>query len=625
MSNKMRPKFSHISEKFEHASKLKFFPFLSLSTASLVLAWGWCHWSYSYAASHSSPSLTRWLSQHTGAFDAASSLYQWLAVISSIVICLSALNSFKLATRNRVKKIERSILPPFPDSSRELGITIAELHNRKTGQQIEKPSWLRLEGDGLFGSTLVLGRPGTGKTSSLILPAAEELLEYRKSDQQHRIGGLVLDVKGNLWNRIRLLAENAGRGDDCVTVRLAGEVRYNPIHYPNLSPEQLADELMQTIAILNKGKTGGDAFWLDKARSVIAHGLGLLRGSLGYVTLHEVHMLFSDDSEVDQAVEVAESMVDQLPSDQAKDLQYRIDFFAGKEWRELDSKIKGIIDSEAKRVLEPFSLPEMRETFCCSEEDLNFDGFDSIWSHGKLIGLSMSKSTHGAAAQAVGALMKIAFQRSMLSRPSRCQADPDLNFDRPVALVIDECQEIITGFGQNGGDPGFFALSRESKCIGFLASQSFAGIRRALGDQESSLQELNGAIVNKIFFALGDEKSAQTAADLAGKAWTPVKQISTNENMEGARYNLAAGKHLGDRTDLSTSVGWQDQKEHVFGPEKFMYLSRNQAICLLSNGKESLPPSLAYTKPFYQDRCRSWFDYNQKAAQDQSFQKREAI
>lgn len=58
-------------------------------------------------------------------------------------------------------------------------------------------------------NTAILGSTGSGKTTSGILPVAMALLKAG-------FGGLVIDVKGNLTNAVRLLAARCGRAEDIV-------------------------------------------------------------------------------------------------------------------------------------------------------------------------------------------------------------------------------------------------------------------------------------------------------------------------------------------------------------------------------------------------------------------------
>lgn len=58
-------------------------------------------------------------------------------------------------------------------------------------------------------NTAIMGSTGSGKTTSGILPIADATL-------QAGFGGLILDVKGNLTDHVRRLAECCGRGPDIV-------------------------------------------------------------------------------------------------------------------------------------------------------------------------------------------------------------------------------------------------------------------------------------------------------------------------------------------------------------------------------------------------------------------------
>lgn len=58
-------------------------------------------------------------------------------------------------------------------------------------------------------NTVILGSTGSGKTTSAILPATAALLKAG-------FGGLIIDVKGNFTNHVRLLARHCGRAEDIV-------------------------------------------------------------------------------------------------------------------------------------------------------------------------------------------------------------------------------------------------------------------------------------------------------------------------------------------------------------------------------------------------------------------------
>ena len=61
-------------------------------------------------------------------------------------------------------------------------------------------------------------------------PFAEQILGYRAGDPDRRIGGLILEVKGDFCHKVRGILERHGRGDDYIEIGLDSEYRYNPLH-----------------------------------------------------------------------------------------------------------------------------------------------------------------------------------------------------------------------------------------------------------------------------------------------------------------------------------------------------------------------------------------------------------
>jgi len=110
-------------------------------------------------------------------------------------ILLSGLYVFGLTVH---KKIRAGKLPPYPDPRKreELFVVVGEVHNKRKPGPSETPHWLTIPERGLFTGTAIVGAIGTGKTSCCMYPFAEQILAYRASDKEQRIGGLFLEVKG---------------------------------------------------------------------------------------------------------------------------------------------------------------------------------------------------------------------------------------------------------------------------------------------------------------------------------------------------------------------------------------------------------------------------------------------
>jgi hypothetical protein len=82
----------------------------------------------------------------------------------------------------------------------------------------------------LFTGIAVFGAVGSGKTSACLYPYAEQVLAYEAANPQRRIGGLVLEVKGDFCQKVRGILTRHGRDEDYVEIGLDSKYRYNPLH-----------------------------------------------------------------------------------------------------------------------------------------------------------------------------------------------------------------------------------------------------------------------------------------------------------------------------------------------------------------------------------------------------------
>jgi hypothetical protein len=61
-------------------------------------------------------------------------------------------------------------------------------------------------------------------------PFAEQILAYKREDEEKRIGGLFLEVKGDFCHKVRQILEKYGHETDFVDMSLESAYRYNPLH-----------------------------------------------------------------------------------------------------------------------------------------------------------------------------------------------------------------------------------------------------------------------------------------------------------------------------------------------------------------------------------------------------------
>ena len=179
-------------------------------------------------------------------------------------------------------------LPPYPKpAEREsLYLVLGEIHHAKRPEPVEHPRWLVIPNRGLYTGVAVFGATGSGKTSSCIYPFAEQLLAYRAMDKDHRIGGLILEVKGDFCHKVRHILETHGRAEDYLEVSLDSAYRYNPL-YNDLDAYALAYGI---ASLLNNlfGKSR-EPFWQQAYTNLVKFIILLNQVLYDYVTLFDVY------------------------------------------------------------------------------------------------------------------------------------------------------------------------------------------------------------------------------------------------------------------------------------------------------------------------------------------------
>ena len=115
------------------------------------------------------------------------------------------LSGLYIAALKIPQKIRPGRLPLYPDPANrgDLFAVIGEIHNPRKPVPAPAPRWLTVPERGLFTGVAIFGAVGSGKTSCCMYPFAEQILAYKSGDEKRRIGGLVLEVKGDFCNKVR--------------------------------------------------------------------------------------------------------------------------------------------------------------------------------------------------------------------------------------------------------------------------------------------------------------------------------------------------------------------------------------------------------------------------------------
>jgi hypothetical protein len=189
-------------------------------------------------------------------------------------------------------KVPRTVHPgslaryPDPRTRQDLFLVVGEIHNARKAVAAPSPHWLILPERGLFTGIAIFGAVGSGKTSCCIYPFAEQILAYQAADQEKRIGGLVLEVKGDFCRKVRAILDRHARCADYIEVSLESHYRYNPLHN-DLDAYALAYSIASLLNnLFGKGK---EPFWQQAYTNLVKFIILLHKVAYDYVTLFDVY------------------------------------------------------------------------------------------------------------------------------------------------------------------------------------------------------------------------------------------------------------------------------------------------------------------------------------------------
>lgn len=588
-------------------------------------------------------------------------------------LVFSGLYVLALHPRERVSAIG---LPEYSDPKQRdtLFLTLGEVHDPRKPLPTDQPYWVNVPERGLFTGIAIFGAIGSGKTSGCMYPFAEQLIAYKSHLPGHRIGGLVLEVKGDFCGKVRTILESHDRATDYVEVNLNADYRYNPL-YNEMDAYALAYNIASLLNnLFGKGK---EPFWQQAYTNLIKFIIQLHKVAYDYVTLFDVYECAIDPGLVERKIHETEQLLqgrhylavsdalfrahpelerfDFVADEAARnhkalqsaaledvlktgniDYECQVDASTGlidplkleilegvkrwfyHDWRRIENKLRTSIVEGISVFLSLFDdNPMVKRTFCppkeCYDPKLNADGrhgrplppFAELVEAGKVCALNFPVALNPGLARAIGVMMKLDFQRALLNRIPKIEANPEQHF-RQVFFICDEYQHFATaGENEPNGDEKFFALSRQSKCVAIVATQSISSLRSTLPGE--TWRTLLQTFRTKIFLALSDEFSAKIASELCGKEDQWKVNYNISESGHDARVSLWTGKALAHKANVTTSKSYNTLNDFRFDCKTFTELKNAQSIALVYDGLNPLPPTFVYLKPYYNDVNKSYF------------------
>jgi hypothetical protein len=203
-------------------------------------------------------------------------------------------------------------LPPYPhpEDRHEPMLVLGEAHLGRTPGPAPAPTWLEIPQRGLYTGVLILGAVGSGKTSACMYPYVQQLLRWRAHDAAHKLGGLVLEVKGDFCSQVRRILAEVGREQDYLEIGLDTGVCYNPLHN-DLDPYAVAYAIGSLLNnLFGKSK---EPFWQQAYTDLLKFVISLRRITEGYTTLAEVYRFIIEDGQIEKNIRTLKTQFDNPP------------------------------------------------------------------------------------------------------------------------------------------------------------------------------------------------------------------------------------------------------------------------------------------------------------------------
>ena len=452
--------------------------------------------------------------------------------------------------------------------------------NSKNNQKIYIPE------KGLYQNILVTGTIGSGKTSSVMYPLLNQIIQSKYPE----FGMLILDVKGNFFKQVLNYANMYNRLSDILVIGLDSNIKYNPLDKPHLNPSVLANRLKTILELFSPNNS--ESYWLDKVQDLLCESIKLCRlYNNGYVTFTEIHNLISFDNYYTSKLEILRKMFLSgiLSQKDIYNLYSSLSFFEN-EFTSLDERTKSILKSEVTRITGIFvSDYNISKIFCPNKSEINFKGFNDVINNSKIVVLNMNIAEYKNLSKVIAAYLKLYFQSEVLSQLSHKTSQ--LN---PTVFMCDEYHEYVTA-----SDSDFFAQSRESKCINIVSTQSYSSILNTL-QNDSTTRVIIQNLVNKLWLRTDDIYTIESAQKQIGREDKTKISKNISESASETNYNYFTNSLHSKKSNLSETISSQIQTDYIYDNNFFTQeLETFTCLSFISNGNNIMPPCKIDLIPYF--------------------------
>ncbi len=295
------------------------------------------------------------------------------------------------------------------------------------------------------------------------------------------------------------------------------------------------------------------------------------------------------------------------------------------DWRNLDTKLRTSIVEGVSSFLGIFDQPDVARIFCPGppapeaepEAGTTYSGeipglakplprLRKLIENGTVLCLNMPAGSSPALARAVGTMLKGAWLQAALRRPADMAAEPGRYF-RPAVFVCDEYQSFATvGEDEPAGDEKAFPLTRQSRVIPIVATQSVSSLKSATrGDAWKTLLQ---SFRTRIFLTSADADTSRAASEMCGSVERLKASYNFSENSAQAGVSLLSGRAGGARASVGAGRSYQARREPRFHPNDFEALGTCEAIAIPFDGHAAGSARRVYLKPYFLPRELPYFE-----------------
>src|SRR5262245_43551561 len=180
---------------------------LAMATAACVGTWG----LYAHPVQPDNPFLALIQLERPFVFKVLSYGYATLWFTTPFLAASVIASMVTIVAYRSPQSTSSRALPPYPQPETRPNpmLVLGESHFARTPGRAPAPTWLTIPQRGLYTGVMVLGAVGSGKTSACMYPYVQQLLRWRAGDPTHKVGGLVLEVKGDFCSQVKEILRDA--------------------------------------------------------------------------------------------------------------------------------------------------------------------------------------------------------------------------------------------------------------------------------------------------------------------------------------------------------------------------------------------------------------------------------